>query len=207
MPTPNLRSGYRYNGENVEIPQAITEAQFRAIGQILGEPPARFKEWAQKFCFEPTDPRRATALLRYLRDHDITHSVERLETWTPQPQGNETQTTCGMFAAGGEPPSVSELVALAAHLLLNGEQLDDAIHDAADEHAATLNSEGLDVQIEYLVARLGASDAQAAIEAAGRGHGAAQPRKSASVARATEKGDRCERSKPPARVRTRPRHG
>lgn len=70
-----------------------------------------------------------------------------------------------------QPPSVAELVALAAHLLLSSEDLDDAVHDAADEHAATLNSEGLDGQIEYLVARLGAKDAQAAIEAAGRGEG------------------------------------
>jgi hypothetical protein len=66
-------------------------------------------------------------------------------------------------------PSIAELVALAARMLLSSEDLDDAVHDAADEHAATINSEGLDGQIEYLVARLGAKDAQAAIEAAGHG--------------------------------------
>jgi hypothetical protein len=164
------KNGYRYAGESVEIPQSVTEAQFRTIEQILGEPPARFKDWAEKFYFEPTNPRRATTLRKYLRNHNIAHSLERTETWTPQNQGDDTKNTCGMFAAGGEPPSVAELVALAAHLLLSSEDLDDAVHDAADEHAATLNSEGLDVQIDYLVARLGANDAQAAIEAAGRGH-------------------------------------
>ena len=163
--------GYRYAGESIEVPQSITEAQFRTIEQILGEPPARFKGWAEKFYFEPTDPRRATALRKYLRDQNIAHSLERTETWTAQTQGDDTKTACGMFAAGGEPPSVAELVALSAHLLLSSEDLDDAVHDAADEHAATINSEGLDVQIDYLVARLGASDTQAAIEAAGRGGG------------------------------------
>jgi hypothetical protein len=78
------RNGYRYAGESVEIPQSITEAQFRAIEQILGEPPARFKEWAEEFHFEPTDPRRAAALLRYLRDQNISHSIERLEMWAPE---------------------------------------------------------------------------------------------------------------------------
>jgi hypothetical protein len=167
--TAVTNAGYRYAGESIEIPQSITEAQFRTIEQILGEPPARFKDWAEKFYFEPTNPRRATTLRKYLRDQNIAHSLERTETGTPQNQGDDTQNTCGMFAAGGEPPSVAELVALAAHLLLSSEDLDDAVHDAADEHAATLNSEGLDVQIDYLVARLGASDTQAAVEVAGRG--------------------------------------
>jgi len=63
---------------------------------------------------------------------------------------------------------VAELVALATHLLLSSEDLDDAIHDAADEHAGNINSEGLDVQIEYLVSQLGASETQARIERAGR---------------------------------------
>jgi hypothetical protein len=163
------RNGYRYAGESVEIEQSITQTQLRAVEQILGEPPARRQERAEKLYFEPTDPRRAAALLEYLRDQNVRHSIERMETWTPQTQGNETQTTCGMFPVGGEPPSVAELVALAAQLLLSCEDLDDAVHDATDEHAATLNSEGLDAQIEYLVSRLGAKDDQAAIEAIGRG--------------------------------------
>lgn len=166
------RNGYRYAGESVEIPQSITEAQFRAIEQILGEPPARFKEWAEKFHFEPTDPRRAAVLLRYLRDENISHSIERLETWAPEAPSEDTHprdTTCLMLAPFDQPPSVAELVALAAHRLLSSEHLDEAVHDAADEHAANLNSEGLDVQIEYLVSRLGASDAQAKIEGADRG--------------------------------------
>jgi hypothetical protein len=167
--TAVTNAGYRYAGESIEIPQSITEAQFRTIEQILGEPPARFKDWAEKFYFEPTNPRRATALRKYLRDQNIAHSLERTETWTPQSQGDDTQNTCGMFAAGGEPPSVAELVALAAHRLLSSEHLDEAVHDAADEHAANLNSEGLDVQIEYLVSRLGAREAQAKIEGADRG--------------------------------------
>ena len=168
------RNGYRYAGESVEIRQSVTERQFRAIERILGVPPSRFKGWAEKFYFDPPDPRRAAALLRYLRDQNISHSIERLDTWTPQAASKETharEATCVRLAPFDQPPSVAELVALAAHLLLSSEDLDDAVHDAADEHAATLNSEGLDGQIEYLVARLGAKDAQAAIEAAGRGHG------------------------------------
>lgn len=172
MNRTGTRNGYRYDGEDVEILQSITEIQLRAIEQILGEPPARFKEQTEKLYFEPTDPRRATALLTYLREQNISHSIERQETWTPHAQGEDTQSreaTSISLAPFDQPPSRAELVALAAHLLLSSEDLDDAVHDAADEHAATLNTEGLDGQIEYLVARLGAKDAQAAIEAAGRG--------------------------------------
>ena len=166
------RNDYRYAGESVEIHQSITEAQLRAVEHVLGEPPARFKERAEKLYFEPTDPRRATALLTYLQEQNIAHSIERLETWTPQADGKDRQpreATSISLAPFDQPPSRAELVALAAHLLLSSEDLDDAVHDAAEEHAATLNSEGLDTQIEYLVARLGTTDAQAAIEAAGRG--------------------------------------
>jgi hypothetical protein len=166
------RNGYRYAGESVQIEQSITEAQLRAIEQILGERPSRFKEPVQKLYFEPTDPRRAVALLEYLRDQNISHSIERLETWTPpaaSEQARPREATCVGLAPFEQPPSVAELVALAAHLQLSSEDLDDAVHDAAGEHAAALNSEGLDGQIEYLVARLGPTDAQAAIEAASRG--------------------------------------
>ena len=87
MPTAIVRNGYRYDGESVEIDQPITEQQFRAIERILGEPPARFKGWAERFCFDPPDPGRAAALLKYLGEQNLSHSLERLETWTPVPNG------------------------------------------------------------------------------------------------------------------------
>jgi hypothetical protein len=71
--------------------------------------------------------------------------------------------------AGGLLPSVGELVRLAAGRRLSSDHLDDAVHDAADERAAQINSEGLDAQIEYLVRRLGPAGARDAIEHAARG--------------------------------------
>jgi hypothetical protein len=68
--------------------------------------------------------------------------------------------------AGDQRPSVAELVRLAAGRRLTSEHLDDAVRDAADESAAQMNSEGLDVQIEYLVRRLGPLGARDAIERA-----------------------------------------
>lgn len=163
-----VRSGYRYAGESVEISQPITEAQFRAVERILGEPPARFKSYAEAFHFQPTDPRRTSGLLGYLRRQGISHSIELLGTWAA---GQDTAADPAPPAA--EPvdrraPSVSELVALAARGRLSSEDLDEDVHDAASEDAANVNSEGLDGQIAYLVQRLGARETQARVERTGR---------------------------------------
>jgi len=159
MPTAILRNGYRYDGESVEISQPITEQQFRAIERILGEPPQRFKSYAQAFHFQPGDPRRASALLEYLAAQRIPHSTELCQTWAAE---HDTAAPAGADA------SVSELVALAAQRRLSNEDLDEDVHDAASENAANINNDGLDGQIAYLVCRLGPGQTRARIERAGR---------------------------------------
>lgn len=79
--TFRVNAGYRYAGETIEITQAITEEQFRHIEDILCHQPARFKEWAERFVFEPATGRLAGQLRNYLREQQIAHSTERLETY------------------------------------------------------------------------------------------------------------------------------
>jgi hypothetical protein len=161
-----IRDGYSYEKELVNVGQAITESQFRSIECILGEPPQRFKTYADAFFFQPADERHANALLEYLADQRITHSVEFHQAWTAEHDntGNDGPSSPQDDAVGEENPSVSELVALAAQRGLSGEELDDDVHDAASENAANVNSQGLDGQIEYLVLRLGANKTRARIE-------------------------------------------
>jgi hypothetical protein len=155
MATAATRNGYRYDHECIDVEQAITEAQFRAIERILGQPPQRFKEWCDRFYFQSLTREQAADLLAYLAEQQIVHAVELRQIWsstsTPAPPAEET------------PPTVAELVTLAAGLRLTSERLDDAVHDAAAERAAQVNSEGLDGQIEYLVLRVGPRSARNAI--------------------------------------------
>lgn len=164
MTTAVVRNGYRYGGESVAIDQPITELQFRTIERILGEPPQRFKSYAQAFHFQPSDPRRASALLEYLAAKRIPHSTELRQIWTARLGTSEDRTPADAAAD----PSVPELVALAARRRLSSEDLDEDVHDAASENAANINSEGLDGQIQYLVLRFGPSQTRAQIERAGR---------------------------------------
>jgi hypothetical protein len=76
-----VNPGYRYTRETVEITQKITEAQFRAIEQILGWQPQRFKDWAEFFTFEPATPGVARRLRRYLSEQPIAHTSELLQTF------------------------------------------------------------------------------------------------------------------------------
>jgi hypothetical protein len=156
------RQAYRYDHECIDVEQEITEAQFREIERILGQPPQRFKEWCDRFYFQLLTREQAARLCGYLADQQIVHAIELRQTWdsgtlAPAPSGEET------------PPTVAELVTLAAGLHLTSERLDDVVHDAAAERAAQINSEGLDGQIKYLVLRTGARAARDAItQAAGR---------------------------------------
>jgi hypothetical protein len=79
--------GYRYAGETIEITQPLGEAQFRAIEAILGEPPQRFKEWAQHFVFTLSTPGIGRRLRGYLRRQRIAHTTELLQRFivTSQP--------------------------------------------------------------------------------------------------------------------------
>lgn len=90
---------YKYAGESVEIEGPLTETQFRAIEAILGKPESRFKEWAERFYFEPPHPGRTEALLGYLRDQRLWHCVERADSWSPDPA---TAGTRGADAGGAQ---------------------------------------------------------------------------------------------------------
>jgi hypothetical protein len=79
--TVTVNPGYRYTGETVEISQKLTEEQFRRIEDILSRPPERFKDWADKFFFDPATPSLGDQLREYLREQRIAHSVERRETF------------------------------------------------------------------------------------------------------------------------------
>jgi len=68
--------------------------------------------------------------------------------------------------ASNQPASVAELVRLAVGWRLTSTDLDEAVHDAADDAAARVSGEGLDGQIEYLVKQLGPIGAQGRIEGA-----------------------------------------
>lgn len=162
MPTTGVRNpGYRYAGETIDVDQALSETQFRMIERILGEPPQRFKSWCDSFCFQPTDHRRAEALLAYLQQQRLRHYAEVRESWSPPNQDAEkpSGTDTDPEAAG-----VNELVVLATRRRVSPEQLDDQVHDAASEQAAEINNDGLDAQIEYLLARLGAKEVRRRIE-------------------------------------------
>jgi hypothetical protein len=73
--------GYNDAGHTVEITQKITETQFRAIERILGRPPERFKDWAEKFAFDPPTNAHGARLRSYLRSHGIAHDYEKRFTW------------------------------------------------------------------------------------------------------------------------------
>jgi hypothetical protein len=162
MATAVIRQAYRYDHECVDVEQEITEAQFREIERILGQPPQRFKEWCDRFYFQSLTREQAARLCGYLADQQIVHAVELRQTWN-------SSTPASAPSAEETPPTVAELVRLAAGLHLTSERLDDAVHDAAAERAAQINSEGLDGQIEYLVLRTDARAARDAItQAAGR---------------------------------------
>lgn len=79
-----------------------------------------------------------------------------------------SHTTTPIHAPHGKehPPSIRELLALATHNRLSGEDLDEAVYDAACAQAAAVNNKGLDAQVEYLVRRFGAREAQRRIERA-----------------------------------------
>jgi hypothetical protein len=79
--TFRVNPGYRYDGETVEIPQKLTEKQFRKIENILCRRPQRFKSWATAFYFDPATPELAEQLRAYLREQRIAHSTERRETF------------------------------------------------------------------------------------------------------------------------------
>jgi hypothetical protein len=79
--TFRVNPGYHYSGESIEITQAITEEQFRAIEDILCRAPQRFKSWAEHFCFDPATPGLAEHLRAYLREQRIAHTTELLQTF------------------------------------------------------------------------------------------------------------------------------
>jgi hypothetical protein len=86
--TATVNPGYRYTSETVEIPQKLTEEQFRRIEAILCRPPERFKDWADKFFFDPQTPALGDQLREYLREQRIAHSVERRETFALEHLGS-----------------------------------------------------------------------------------------------------------------------
>ncbi len=59
--------------------------------------------------------------------------------------------------------SIAQLVDKANKLGLHPEDLDEAVHDAADSLAATINNEGVDKQVAWLIDQLGLSDTEACI--------------------------------------------
>lgn len=76
---------YELAGLQVEIRSALTLAQFRAVERLLDRPPARHKEWSEKFVFtlDESQPFVTMALLEYLREQKLPHEVERQEVWEP----------------------------------------------------------------------------------------------------------------------------
>jgi hypothetical protein len=154
--------GYRYAGETIDVEQALSKTQFRTIERILGEQPQRFKSWCNSFCFQPIDRRRAATLLDYLHEQRLRHSAEVRESWNPPGRrdiktGIATDTDC-------EAAGVNELVAFATQCHVRPERLDEQVHDAASEQAAEINNDGLDAQIEYLLARLGIKELRRRLE-------------------------------------------
>jgi hypothetical protein len=73
--------GYNDAGHTVEITQTLTETQFREIEGILGRPPERFKEWAERFVFDPPTNAHGSRLRSYLRNHRIAHGYEKRFAW------------------------------------------------------------------------------------------------------------------------------
>jgi hypothetical protein len=60
--------------------------------------------------------------------------------------------------------SISALVAHATRLGIEPEDLDDLVHDLADQPASHINNRGLDAQIPYLVAGMGVAQARAYLD-------------------------------------------
>ena len=79
--TFTVNPGYRHSGETVEIPQKLTEEQFREIEDILCRHPERFEESSTSYIFEPGTPGLGDQLRAYLREQRLAHSVERRETF------------------------------------------------------------------------------------------------------------------------------
>lgn len=73
--------GYNDAGHALEITQQITEPQFRAIERILGRPPERFKDWAEKFVFDPPTSGHGARVRSYLRSNGIAHGYEQRFAW------------------------------------------------------------------------------------------------------------------------------
>jgi hypothetical protein len=80
--TLTVNDGYQHAGEDIVITEAITEAQFRRVEEILGRHPERFKEWSEMFFFTPADTTAGAKLCAYLREQRISHCVERREAFT-----------------------------------------------------------------------------------------------------------------------------
>ena len=83
--------GYGYVGETIQLLQAISESQLRAIEQILGERPARLNVGAELCSFHPVTGRQADALRTYLRREQIVHATMRLDPWSPDSPENGAQ--------------------------------------------------------------------------------------------------------------------
>jgi hypothetical protein len=79
--TFTVNPGYRYAGETIEITQAITEEQYRRIEDILCRAPEHFKAWSEHYVFEPATGGLAEQLRGYLREQQIAHTTERLESY------------------------------------------------------------------------------------------------------------------------------
>ena len=69
--------------EVIETFGALSEAQFRHIGQLLGEPLGRFKAGSTHFVFGQMTAGTAGAVCAYLRDQAVTHGRETTTRWSP----------------------------------------------------------------------------------------------------------------------------
>jgi len=72
--------------------------------------------------------------------------------------------TGGRAGAGAPPAAVAELVALAGELEVTDLELDGHVHDVASQAASSVNNEGVEGQIAYLVERLGADETRRLLE-------------------------------------------
>jgi hypothetical protein len=83
-----VKDGYNDAGQTVEITQQLTELQFREIERILDRSRERFKDWADKFLFDPPTNAHGSRLRNYLRSQRIAHDYEKRYTWVqPKPAG------------------------------------------------------------------------------------------------------------------------
>lgn len=74
-------SAYGPPSWEIDIYGKLTREQFDRVHEILGLPPARFKDWSEHFTFEPTDAIQSANLTAYLREQRLSHEVTQTVRW------------------------------------------------------------------------------------------------------------------------------